>query len=49
MVGQLFTKGIKIYSQNQVFFSHTPGISVFSQGLYVEFHIKSIFGMELEI
>ena len=26
---------------------YTPGISVFSLGLYVEFHTKSIFDMEL--
>ena len=27
----------------------TPGAGVFSQGLYVEFHTKGIFDMELEI
>ena len=28
---------------------YTPGISVFSLGLYVEFHTKGIFDMESEI
>ena len=27
----------------------TPGTAVFSQGLYVEFHTKGIFDMELEV
>ena len=28
---------------------HTPGISVFTQELYVEFHAKGIFDIGLEI
>ena len=42
-----FPRAVKVTVDEKV--ADTPGISVFSLGLYVEFHTKGIFDMESEI
>ena len=47
----LLPRSVLRYTPDQsiIIGSNTPGSSVFSQVLYVEFHIKGIFDMELGI